>query len=234
MYSKVLLKLSGEALGSKDNVFSFETMENAVMEIKELVDNNVQVGIVVGGGNMVRGKTLSKIGFDRCEADHMGMLATVLNAMALSACLRKNGVKAIAMSALDVEGVEKADVKKARELLNEGYVIVFGGGIGNPYFSTDTTVALRAIEMGAEVILMAKNGVDGVYDSDPDNNPNAKRFDELSFDDILNMNLKVMDMTAASLCRDNGIDALVFDMGVKGNILKAAKSEAVCTVVKSH
>lgn len=235
MYKRVLLKISGEACSSKTATFDSEFLNELALELKKVINNGIQVAIVVGGGNIMRGKFASQLGLSRMEADKMGMLATVINALAIKSACQSNCLEAVVQSSIEMNRVcDIVDYQKAIDHLEKGHVVIYGGGTGNPYFSTDSAAALRACEISAQAILMAKNGVDGVYDSDPDNNPNAKRFDELSFDDILNMNLKVMDMTAASLCRDNGIDALVFDMGVKGNILKAAKSEAVCTVVKSH
>ncbi|MBQ1478106.1 MAG: UMP kinase [Erysipelotrichaceae bacterium] len=233
MYKRILLKLSGEALGSKENVFDIDVMSALGAQIRKIVEEGCEVGIVVGGGNLVRGKQFEKIGLDRVASDHIGMLGTTLNAMVLAAALEKNGVSAKVMSATQVDGVEGIDVEKARKLLKEKTVVIFGGGVGEPYFSTDTGSALRASEIKAEVIFMAKNGVDGVYDSDPDSNPNAKRFEELSFDDILKLNLKVIDQTAASLCKDNGIDAFVFNMSEEDNIYKAVTGKAVGTVIHS-
>ncbi len=233
MYNRILLKLSGEALGSEKGVFDVDVMSALGAQIKEVVEEGCQVGIVVGGGNIVRGKAFAKIGLDRVASDHIGMLGTTLNAMVLAAALEMNGVKAQVMSATVVDGVEPIDVPKAKKLLADKHVVIFGGGVGEPYFSTDTGSALRASEIGAEVIFMAKNGVDGVYDDDPDKNPNAKRFDVLSFDDILKLNLKVIDATAASMCKDNGIDAFVFNMSEEGNIVKAVKGTAVGTVIKA-
>jgi len=233
MYKRIILKLSGEALGSKDNVFDVKAMDSIAKQIKSVVSNGTAVGVVVGGGNLVRGKAFEKLGFDRVDADHIGMLGTTLNAMVLAGALRKNKQKAVAMSATYVDGVEALDIKKANELLKNGTVVVFGGGIANPYFTTDTACALRAVETKAEAVFMAKNGTDGVYDSDPNINPKAKRFDELTFDDILEKNLQVIDQTSASLMRDNGINAFVFDMNAKDNIKKAVCKKAVGTLIKA-
>ena len=233
MYQRILLKLSGEALGSKDSVFDIDVMDKLAAQIKVIVEEGCEVGVVVGGGNLVRGKQFEKIGLDRVASDHIGMLGTTLNAMVLAAALEKNGVGAKVMSATLVDGVEGIDVAKARDLLAHQNVVIFGGGVGEPYFSTDTGSALRASEIKAEVIFMAKNGVDGVYDADPDTHPEAKRFEELSFDDILKLNLKVIDQTAASMCKDNHIDAFVFNMSEEGNIVKAVRGEAVGTVIRS-
>ena len=233
MYRSILLKLSGEALGSKQSVFDGEVLDGLAKQIREIVKEGCEVSVVVGGGNLVRGRTFEKIGFDRVAADHMGMLGTTMNAMVLAGALEKNGVPALVMSAVKVDGTEDIEIAKARRLLSEGTVIVFGGGVGEPYFSTDTASALRASQVKAEVIMMAKNGVDGVYDSDPDENPEAKRFDELSFDDILKLNLKVIDSTAAGRCRDKHIGAFVFDMNGTDTIVKAVRGECTGTVIRA-
>ncbi len=229
MYKRVLLKLSGEALGNDKDCFDVDVLNKVADEVKSIVEHGVEVSIVCGGGNFVRGRTLSKLDFDRVTSDYIGMLGTVMNAMALETTLKKKGVKAIAMSALDVACVERHNPIKAKELLDNGYVVIFGGGTGRAYFSTDTTSSLCASEIGADVILMAKNGVDGVYNADPNVDVSAKRYDVLSFDDILNMKLKVIDSTAASMCIDNNIEAFVFDMKEDGNISKAALGEAIGT-----
>ena len=232
MYKRVLLKLSGEAIADKDFPFSNETIENIALQIKKITELGVQVGVVIGGGNIARGRLFEQMGFDRVQADYAGMLGTVINALMLSGKLSTLGVKAKAMSAIKAESVDMFDADEANKLLAEGYVLVFGGGVGKPYHSTDTGSAQRAKDINAEVILMAKSGVDGVYDSDPDDNPDAKRFDELTFDDILNLNLKVIDAQAAQLCRDNKIEAFVFNMSDEDNIFKAVKQEAVGTRIK--
>lgn len=230
---RVLLKLSGEALGSEGKVFDDVVMDGLAKQIKKIVKDGIGVGIVCGGGNLVRGSQFEKMGFDRVAADHMGMLGTTMNCMALAAALNKIKVKAHVMSAVKVDSVDDIDVEKANELIAKGDVVLFGGGIGNPYFSTDTACALRAIEIHADLILMAKNGVDGVYDDDPDKNPDAKLIRKMTFDDILEMNLKVMDATAASLCRTNGVDAFVFNMSKKDNIYKAVNQKIVGTIIKA-
>lgn len=232
MYKRVLLKLSGEALGGNDGVFDIGMLDEVASEIKDLALTGVQIGVVVGGGNFVRGRTLEKVGFDRVNADYMGMMGTIMNAIALETILKKQGVKAKAFSALAVATCEKYDIAKSREYLNQGYVVIFGGGVGAPYFSTDTTSALRASENNCEVILMAKNGVDGVYSDDPQVNKAAVKYDVLTFDEVLMKNLKVIDATAASLCKDNHIEILVFDMKKKGNIKKSVTETAIGTVIK--
>ena len=232
MYKRVLLKLSGEALSNDHEVFDIDMLNSLALEIKSLVETGVEVAIVVGGGNFVRGRSLIKLGFDRINADYMGMMGTVMNAMAMEQALKNNGVKAKAFSAIDVETCEKYDPHKSQALLDNHTVCIFGGGIAAPYFSTDTTSALRACENKCEVILLAKNGVDGVYSADPNLDPNAVKFDELTFNDLIAKNLKVIDQTAATLCIDNNIDALVFDMKVKGNIKKAVAGANIGTIIR--
>ena len=232
MYKRVLLKLSGEALGSSGNSFDVETLKDFCGQIKNIVDSGVEVGIVVGGGNFVRGKSLEKLGMERIAADKMGMLGTVLNALALESCLKSLGVNALAMSAISCSGVSDIDVELARKTLDNKGVVIFGGGIGNPYFSTDTACALRATQIKADIMLMAKNGVDGVYNDDPDKNPNAKRYDVMTFDDIINMNLQVIDLTAAIMAKSNNLKAFIFDMNAEGNLEKAVKGQAVGTIVE--
>ena len=192
----------------------------------------VDVGIVVGGGNICRGRIFEELGFDRVQADYAGMLATVINAVMFSAELNKLGCKSVAMSAIAAQNVMDFNEYEANRLLGEGNVLVFGGGYGLPYYSTDTGSVQRAKDINAEVILMAKSGVDGVYDSDPDTNPDAKKFDELTFDDILEKKLKVIDLQAAEMCREAKIEAFVFNMMDKDNIVKAVKGEAVGTIIR--
>lgn len=232
MYKRVLLKLSGEALGGSDGVFNIDMINAVAAEIKDLALTGVEVGVVVGGGNFVRGRTLEKVGFDRVNADYMGMMGTVMNAIALETVLNKLEVKAKAFSALGVATCEKYDIAKSRDYLKKGYVVIFGGGVGSPYFSTDTTSALRASENNCEVILMAKNGVDGVYSDDPQINKDAVKYDILTFDEVLAKNLKVIDATAASLCKDNKIEILVFDMKKPGNIKLSVADTSIGTVIK--
>ena len=233
MYRRVLLKLSGEALAAPDFPFSMETLEKIALQVKEIREMGIDIGIVIGGGNICRGKIFEKLGFDRVNADYAGMLATVINAVMFSAELNRVGVPSVAMSAIKAQNVIDFDKEEANRLIDEGNVIVFGGGYGLPYYSTDTGSAQRAADIGADVILMAKSGVDGVYDSDPDENPDARKFDELTFDDILRLELKVIDASAAELCLQNGIDAFVFNMAEEGNIVKAAKGDAIGTVIKA-
>ena len=232
MYKRVLLKLSGEALAANDFPFNVETLAEVARQVKEISDLGIKVGIVVGGGNICRGRIFEQLGFDRVKADYAGMLATVVNAVMLESSLTNIGVKAKALSVIEAQNVERYDVDKANKYLDEGYVLVFGGGYGQPYYSTDTGSAQRAIDIKAETILMAKNGVDGVYDKDPLKYSDAMRFDELTFDDILRLNLQVIDSQAADMCGKYKVGAFVFNMSDKDNIIKAAKGEAVGTVIK--
>lgn len=232
MYKRVLLKLSGEALAANDFPFSIDTLNEVARQIKEISEMGVKIGIVIGGGNICRGRIFEKLGFERVSADYSGMLATVINSNMLEASLKNIGVKAKALSVIEAQNVERYDIEKANKYLEEGYVLIFGGGYGLPYYSTDTGSAQRAADINAEVILMAKTGVDGVYNKDPNKYDDAKRYDELTFDDILKQNLQVIDQSAAELCVKNKIGAFVFNMSDKDNIIKAAKKEAVGTVIK--
>jgi len=232
MYKRVLIKLSGEALSGHGNAYDLDVLKDLSSQIKDIVDNGTQVGIVVGGGNICRGVIFEGLGLDRVECDYTGMIATVVNANMVASALNKAGVKAKAMSAIDCEFVEKFDKEKANQYLSQGYTLVFGGGVGKPYHSTDTGSAQRASDIKAEVIFMGKHGTDGVYDSDPNKNPNAKRFDTLTFTDIINKNLKVIDMQAAEVCIKENINAFVFNMEAPGNIAKAVKGESVGTLIR--
>ena len=229
MYKRVLLKLSGEALGCPYDV---KVLDSLALQIKKLVKEGIEVGIVVGGGNICRGKTFEKLGLDRRQSDYIGMEATVMNAQMLCASLIKNGVDARTLSTIKMQRVQDYDKDKANNLLKRKIVCVFGGGTGKPFFSTDTGSALRAKDINADVILMAKNGVDGVYSADPDIDPNAVRYDEMTFDDIIDNKLGVIDLEAAKICKKNKIEAFVFDMGVKNNIVKAAMGKAKGTVIR--
>ena len=232
MYKTVLLKLSGEALGSSSGPYDFKTLDELAKQIKAIVKKGVKVGVVVGGGNICRGKTFEKMGMDRKESDYVGMMATVMNAKILGTALTKNKVLNKVFTAYPVSRVDDYDAKKALNYLKKGYVCVFGGGTGKPFFSTDTACALRAKDINAEVILFAKNGVDGVYDSDPDENPNAKRYDELSFDDIIKNKLGVIDLSAAEICKKNHIEGFVFDMSAKDGIKKSINKKITGTTIK--
>lgn len=231
-YKRVVLKISGEALaGEAGYGISQEIISFIAAQVKAVHEAGVQVSIVVGGGNIWRGVAGSKKGMDRASADYMGMLATVLNALALQDALEDIGVVTRVQTAIDMRQVAEPYIRrKAIRHMEKDRVVIFAAGTGNPYFSTDTTAALRAAEIEAEVILMAKK-VDGVYDSDPMKNPHAKKFDTLSYMDILNKGLQVMDSTAASLCKDNEIPLVVFNINTPGNIYKAVMGESVGTVV---
>lgn len=230
-YKRVVLKLSGEALAGDSNIgIDQQTIYNIAEKVKELVDNGVQVAVVVGGGNFWRGR--SSKGMDRTTADHMGMLATVINALALQDALERIAIPTRVQTAIEMRQIAEPYIRrKAVRHLEKGRVVIFAAGIGNPYFSTDTTAALRAAEIEAEVILLAKK-VDGVYDSDPAVNKNAKKFEKLSYIDVINKSLGVMDSTAASLCMDNKIPIIVFDLKNPNNIIKVIKGERIGTIVK--
>ncbi|MEW6081298.1 MAG: UMP kinase [Bacillota bacterium] len=232
-FRRIILKISGEALsGSRGYGISPETVSKIACQVKEIAALGVQAGIVVGGGNIWRGAVGSAKGMDRATADYMGMLATVINSMALQDALEKQGVDTRLQTAIEMKEIAEPYIRRrAIRHLEKGRVVIFAAGTGNPYFSTDTTAALRAAEIEAEVILMAKRGTDGIYDSDPNLNPQARRFQELEYLDILNMGLTVMDSTATSLCMDNGIPLIVFDLDVEGNIRRAVMGEAIGTFV---
>lgn len=234
MYKRVLLKLSGEALSNgKDNPFYEEHLQNVAIEVKQAVKAGVQVAIVVGGGNLYRGKIGVSLGMDRATGDYMGMLATVMNALAISNSLTKNDIDNVVMTSIEMKGLaEHFTASSAIKALSEGKVVIFGGGTGHSYFSTDTCSALRALETKCEVILMAKNGVDGVYDSDPRKNKNAVKYDEITYQEVIEKDLQVMDQTATSLCKDNSMPLIVFNMNEKGNIYKACCGQINGTLVK--
>jgi uridylate kinase len=232
MYKRVLLKLSGEALSSKDTHLDPAVLKQLAKELKKISDEGVELAIVVGGGNFIRGKEIQEMGMNRAQADYMGMLGTVINALAVQNALENEGVDTRVQTAVEMQRVaEPYILRRALRHLEKGRVVIFGAGTGSPYFSTDTTAALRASEIGADVILMAKNGVDGVYDSDPKKNPDAKKFDHLTYMDVLNKDLKVMDSTAITMCMDNDIDLVVFNMNDPENILKAVKNDVDGTVI---
>ncbi len=231
-YKRVILKLSGEALaGMKGYGINPDVVNNIARQIKEVAEHKVQLAVVVGGGNIWRGVAGSAKGMDRATADYMGMLATVINSLALQDALEKQGVDTRTQTAIEMREVAEPYIRRrAIRHMEKGRVVIFAGGTGNPYFSTDTTAALRAAEIEAEVILMAKR-VDGVYDSDPLKNPEAKKFEELAYIEMLNRGLGVMDATAASLCMDNKIPLIVFDLNKEGNIKKAVFGEKIGTYI---
>lgn len=234
-YNRILLKLSGEALkGNTEFGVDPRTVQTIASEIKEIALAGVSVGIVVGGGNIWRGKTASELGMERVQADYMGMLATIINGLAIQDALEQQGIPTRVMSAIAAQqAVEPYIRRRAIRHFEKGRVVIFVGGAGVPYFSTDTAAAIRCAEINADVMLMAKNGVEGVYDSDPRKNPNAVLFKELSHEDLLKKQLAVMDLTAASLLKDNKIEVRVFNMNVPGNITKVALGdETLGTVIK--
>ena len=235
MYKRVLLKLSGEALSGNGNNFDPEVLKHLALELKEVHKLGIEVAIVVGGGNFIRGKTAASIGIERVQADYMGMLATIINALAIQSSLEQVEVPTRVQTAIDMPKVaEPFIVRRAIRHLEKGRIVIFGGGTGSPYFSTDTTAALRASEIKADVILMAKNGVDGVYSADPKIDKTAVKYDKLTDMDVIKQGLMVMDTTATSMCMDNNIDLLVFNMNETGNILKACKGEQIGTIVKKE
>jgi len=234
IFNRVILKLSGEALaGNKGYGIDEETVNRIAEEIKDLHKLNVEIAIVVGGGNFWRGRSTEKM--DRATSDHMGMLGTVINSLALQDALENIGVITRVQTAIEMKQIAEPYIRRrAIRHLEKGRVVIFAAGSGNPYFSTDTAAALRAAEIEADVILLAKKGVDGVYDSDPHINPSAKRFDTLNYIDILNMGLGIMDSTATSLCMDNKIPLIVFGIDEPGNIMDVVLGKKIGTHVKEE
>ena len=232
-YKRVLLKLSGEALmGESEYGIDPATVENIAQQLKRIVESGIQVAVVVGGGNIWRGAAAEARGMDRATADYAGMLATMINALALQDALEKEGVLTRTQSAIAIQAIAEPYIRRrAIRHLEKGRVVIFAAGTGNPYMTTDTAAALRAIEIGADVLLMAKNNVDGVYDSDPLVNKGAKRFDELSYLDALRMRLEVMDSTALSLCMDNNLPIIVFDLRAPRSVERVVAGELIGTLV---
>ena len=232
-YKRVLLKISGEALAG-DQGFGINpiVVKDIAEQIKDAKDLGVEIAIVCGGGNIWRGKTGADMGMERASADYMGMLATVMNGLALQNALESIGLETRVMTAIDMKEVAEPYIRRrAVRHLEKGRIVIFSAGTGSPYFTTDTTAALRAAEIHADVILMAKNGVDGVYSADPKLDPNAVKFDKLTYLDVLNKDLKIMDQTAITLCKDNNIDLSVFNMQKEGNIAFACKQEVAGTII---
>lgn len=230
---RIILKISGEALSDGKKTICMERVNNIAKEIKALHDlGSVNIGIICGAGNIWRGRDAMENGMDRTNADYMGMLGTILNCVALQTALEKLGLQTRVLTSLSIPQIAEPYIRrKADSHLNKGIICIFGGGTGNPYFSTDTTAALRASELNCDTILMAKNGTDGVYDKDPRKFSDAKRYTKLSHSEVINKKLGVMDLTAATLCMENDIDILVFDMNVPGNIAKAACDPSIGTLV---
>ncbi len=234
-YKRILLKLSGEALASTNNTVDPATLDKVVDIIKSALDQDVEVGIVVGGGNIFRGAALAEAGMNRVTGDHMGMLATVMNALAISDSCRKNNVEALVMSGFPIGGgvCDPVDHNKAKQALSEGKVVIFSAGTGSPCFTTDTGATLRAIEIDADVVFKATK-VDGVYDSDPMQNPDAVRYETLSFDKAIEKNLKIMDTSAFAMCREHNIEICVFSMLEDANTLSnILKGDSLGTIVRN-
>ncbi|MDR2917163.1 MAG: UMP kinase [Tannerella sp.] len=231
-YKRILLKLSGESLmGGKQYGIDEVRLGEYAAQIKEIVEMGVQIGIVIGGGNIFRGLSGASKGFDRVKGDQMGMLATVINSLALNSALNAGGVKASVLTAVRMEPIgEYYSKNRAIDLLQQGYVVIIAGGTGNPFFTTDTASSLRGIEIEADVMLKGTR-VDGIYTADPEKDPTAKKFDEITFDEIYNHNLKVMDLTATTMCKENNLPLIVFDMDTVGNLKKVMNGEKIGTIV---
>jgi len=233
VYGRVVLKLSGEALAGENGFgISPGVLRGIAQEIRAVHALGVQVGLVIGGGNVIRGVNAAAEGLDRTSADYMGMMAGVINALALQDALEKEGLSTRVLTALEIKQVAEPYIRRrAVRHLEKNRIVIFAAGTGNPYFSTDTAAVLRAAEIDAEIVLMAKHGVDGVYDADPRLDPNAKRYDDVTFDEAIQKNLRVMDQTAIALCRENQMPMVVFDMNVSGNIRKVVTGERIGTRV---
>lgn len=232
-YKRILLKLSGEALAGKDKYgINAETLEDFCQEILGLANQGVQIGIVVGGGNIFRGITGTKKGVERTKGDSMGMLATTINAIAIQSMIEQLGGKAKVLTSTLMEPyAERFSVNRAISALGDGYVVVFSGGTGNPFFTTDSASALRGIEIKADILLKGTR-VDGIYSADPEKDPTATKYDELTFDETIQKKLKVMDLTAFALCSENGLPIMVFDMTKPGTLERIIKGEKLGTLVK--
>ena len=233
-YKRVLLKLSGEAFaGEKDGGIDPETIRSIAEEVAQVYQSGVQVGVVIGGGNIIRGATLSKFGFDRVSADQMGMLATVINCLSMQDALEKLGISTRVMSAIKMSSIAEFYIRRrAVRHLEKGRITLFAAGTGNPYFTTDSAATLRAIECTCDIIMKATN-VDGIYDTDPNKHKDAVKYETITYTEAINRQLKVMDNSAFALCRENNIPILVFDMNVHGNLAKAARGEKIGTLVTS-
>jgi uridylate kinase len=231
-YTRILLKLSGEAVSNSDTVFDFKTLNQIAGEIKSVRDEGARLGIVLGGGNIARGRDLTPFGLDRIQSDYMGMLATVINSMLMLEVLKANGVPAVMQSALEINTVTEGVVlSRTREYMAHNMVVIFAAGTGSPYFTTDSAAALRACEIDADVFLKATK-VDGVYDKDPAKHKTSIFFPTLTYDQILQKRLNVMDMAAVSMCRDNRIPMIVFNIFREGSLIKAARGEKIGTFIK--
>ena len=235
-YKRVLIKLSGEALAGERGVgIDIKTVQEIAKELKEVHETGVEIALVIGGGNLWRGEPAAEAGMDRVQADYTGMLGTVMNALVMADSLQQIGVDTRVQTAIAMHQVAEPYVRgRALRHLEKNRIVIFAAGTGSPYFSTDTTAALRAAEINVEAILMAKNGVDGVYNADPKKDPNAKKFEELTHVEVIHKGLKIMDSTAATLSMDNDIDLVVFNMNERGNIKKVVLGEAIGTTVSNH
>ena len=231
-YKRILLKLSGESLqGDKGYGLDSKQLDSYAKQIKEIVDTGIRVGIVIGGGNIFRGLSGATEGFDRVQGDQMGMLATVINSLALQSELEKKGVVSRLLTAIRMEPIgEIYSKQKAIEALKQNEVVIMAAGTGNPFFTTDTASALRAIEIGANVMLKGTR-VDGIYDDDPEKNPNAKKFAKITYDELYSKGLKIMDLTASTMCKENNMPIIVFDMDTPGNLKKVLTGENIGTLV---
>ncbi|NOZ45542.1 MAG: UMP kinase [Chlorobi bacterium] len=232
-YKRALLKLSGESLMGSQNYGIDENMLLLYAEqIKEIAGMGIKLGIVIGGGNIFRGLTGAKKGFDRINGDYMGMLATVINSLALQSALEKLGQKTRVLTSVKMEPIgELYSKRKTNEALENNEIVIFSGGTGNPFFTTDTASSLRAVEMNADVLLKGTR-VDGVYSADPEKEPNASRFDDLSFEEVISKELKVMDLTAFAMCKENNMEIIVFDMNKSGNLKKVILGEKIGTLIR--
>ncbi|MCO4527636.1 uridylate kinase [Streptococcus infantarius subsp. infantarius] len=234
-YKRILIKLSGEALAGEKGVgIDIETVKTIAKEIAEVHSSGVEIALVIGGGNLWRGEPAAAAGMDRVQADYTGMLGTVMNALVMADSLQQNGVDTRVQTSIPMQNVAEPYIRgRALRHLEKNRIVIFAAGIGSPYFSTDTTAALRAAEIDAEAILMAKNGVDGVYNADPKKDANAVKFDELTHGEVIKRGLKIMDATASTLSMDNDIDLVVFNMNEAGNIKRVVLGEAIGTTVSN-
>ncbi|HEP1843154.1 UMP kinase [Streptococcus suis] len=234
-YERILIKLSGEALAGERGVgIDIQTVQEMAREIQEVAESGVQIALVIGGGNLWRGEPAAEAGMDRVQADYTGMLGTVMNALVMADSLKQLGVDTRVQTAIAMQSVAEPYIRgRALRHLEKGRIVIFGAGIGSPYFSTDTTAALRAAEIEADAILMAKNGVDGVYNADPKKDANAVKFNELTHREVISRGLKIMDATASTLSMDNDIDLVVFNMNEPGNIKRVVFGEQIGTTVSN-
>ncbi|HEL2045487.1 TPA: UMP kinase [Streptococcus suis] len=234
-YERILIKLSGEALAGERGVgIDLKTVQEMAKEIQEVAESGIQIALVIGGGNLWRGEPAAEAGMDRVQADYTGMLGTVMNALVMADSLKQLGVDTRVQTAIAMQSVAEPYIRgRALRHLEKGRIVIFGAGIGSPYFSTDTTAALRAAEIEADAILMAKNGVDGVYNADPKKDANAVKFNELTHREVISRGLKIMDATASTLSMDNDIDLVVFNMNKPGNIKRVVFGEPIGTTVSN-